>query len=93
MIDEPPAMTLERYPASVAWQHIDLPAIELCGPVIISILPGETWCTRCGSDGYLPESNSSNRSAQKTTPTCIRCGSAKLIAASQVLRTDEYRIA
>lgn len=53
----------------------------------------ETWCARCGCEGFMPESTSGNRSAQKSTATCIRCGSTKLVPATAVLRPDEYYVA
>jgi hypothetical protein len=61
------------------------------GPVRLGA--GETWCARCGNDGFMPESDASNRSAQKTRATCIRCGSTKLVRAITVLRPDEYAVA
>ena len=92
MISEPPDAALERWPASVAWRRITVPPLEPRGPVRIAVAPGETWCTRCGSDGYMPSSAAGNRSAQKLRATCIRCGSPKLIPADQVLQDDEYFI-
>lgn len=91
---EPPAGDLERWPASAAWRDIQLPPLPVrITPVIIAITPGETWCSRCGSDGFMPESDAINRNAGKHAATCIRCGSAKLVPAVAVLRPDEYRIA
>jgi hypothetical protein len=50
----------------------------------------ETWCARCGNDGFLPASEAINRNVPQT---CIRCGSAKLMLATAVLRPDEYYVA
>jgi hypothetical protein len=81
-------------PLRLMADYHDLPLPELmvrAGPIRLGA--SETWCARCGNDGFLPESDASNRSAQKTRATCIRCGSTRLVRATAVLRTDEYYVA
>lgn len=90
--DEPPAEIME--PTIVSWREIPLqPLPELRAPIYLCVTAHETWCAICGSDGTLPESTASNRSAQKTRPTCIRCGSPNVVRAVDVLRSAEYTLA
>jgi hypothetical protein len=81
-------------PLRLMADYPDVPVPELTvasGPVRLGAK--ETWCVRCGCDGFLPESDASNRSVRKAAATCIRCGSMKLIPATAVLRPDEYYVA
>lgn len=70
----------------------DLRIREIQTPVVIGIVPGEVWCSKCGSVGMMPASQAGNRSPQKAVDTCICCGSTKLIPAASVLRPDEYYV-
>ena len=81
-------------PLLIVTSYHDVPLSEpavRAGPVRLGV--SETWCARCGCDGFLPESDASNRQQQQTRATCIRCGSAKLVPATAVLRPDEYYVA
>jgi hypothetical protein len=53
---------------------------------VITLLPGELWCIRCGNDGnvYAGDSRVNN------VRMCSRCESRNLVPAVAVLRPDEY---
>ena len=55
---------------------------------VITLLPGELWCLRCGNDGnvYAGDSRVNN------VRMCSRCESRNLVPAVAVL-ADEYRLA
>lgn len=60
----------------------------MSGP--LRIIPGEYWCLECGNAGIPAASTEVTAPGATRRSHCYTCGSTRLVAATEVLRSGEY---